>query len=80
MRKLRINLTLAGLGPKRSDYPDIPTPAAPSAPPKPVDASRQLAGQEARRQKTPFNIRNLGGGRGLSVASTARALKSLTGQ
>lgn len=80
MQKLRINLTLAGLGAKRSDYPDIPTPEAPSAPPKPVDANRQLANQRSTRGRQTFNIRNLGGGRGLSIASTARALKSLTGQ
>ena len=80
MRKLRLNLTLAGFGPRRRDLPDIPTPTAPSAPPTPVSAARLTAGQSAKQRSTPFNIRNIGGAGGLSIAATTRALKSLTGQ
>lgn len=97
MRKLRINLTLAGFGPRRQPAPP-PTPEAPPAPPSQVSAERATAGQAALQQKQtakskkatakmtaarttamPFNVRNVGGASGLSIATTTRALKALTG-
>lgn len=77
----RLNLTLAGLGGggSKSASPAPPPPAAvaPVAPVSNTPSSSEAGGG----QRTPANIRNTGGARGLDVmGTTQRALKSLTGQ
>lgn len=61
-----------------------PPPAAPPAPPKQVDARKAIAKRKNTSQTagtaTPENIRNTGGGRGVGLESTGRALKALTGE
>jgi hypothetical protein len=93
MSRLAIYLTLPGGG-GSSAAPPPPPPPAPPAPRQPSraevraeqaatrreeDAQRR---QEVLRGGVNSSIRNVGGarGRGLEVAETARALKSLTGQ
>ena len=77
----RLNLTLAGLGgggsPAAAAAPPPPAAVAPVAPVGGAPASSAAGGG----QRTPANIRNTGGARGLDVmGTTQRALKSLTGQ
>ena len=79
MREFRINLTLPGFTSKTPAPPPAPTAAPP--PPTSAQAAKQLAPQLAQQGKlSNFNIKNIGGARGLSIASTIRALKGLTGQ
>ncbi len=93
MSRLAIYLTLPGGGGSRS-APPPPPPPAPPPPSRPSraevraeEAATRRAEDAQRRQEVlrggvGSSVRNVGGarGRGLEVAETARALKSLTGQ
>ena len=79
MREFRINLTLPGFNQKTPAPP--PPPSAPPAPPTTAQAARQTAPQISRGlSNSSFNIKNIGGARGVAIANTIRALKGLTGQ
>jgi len=90
----RLNLTLAGTGGGSSGAAggfgslfsrmSSSIPRGIGAPPPPA-APTPAAAPAATKLKSTVrtgaeNIRNRGGGRGLSTANTMRALKSLTGQ
>jgi hypothetical protein len=83
MARLAHYLTLPGFG--GGSAPPPPPPAAPPPAPTMQDVmtsrARSDASARARMQQgVGGSIRNVGGARGLGIADTQRALKSLTGQ